>query len=205
VRLNIALCALGIGAAACASAGTSTRPAPETLAQSLSREVAAIGGIPWSDRPLSWDLFKGPVPAAAGDRGAETAYSLFHAVRCTGARFEFRVVTAMLPAKSWVAPQVVQDAALSTRTLQHEQSHFDLSEVHARRLRRHFSGLLQPCSRTDEDFDELAAPFLQQEAAAHRRYDDETGNGRQVERQRSWDADIARQLLSLAQYGDNER
>ena len=173
---------------------------------SLSREIAAMGGIPWSERPLAWAFFKAPAPPTTGDRGAETAYSLLHAVRCTGARFEFRVVTALLPGKSWVAPAVLQDPALSARTLQHEQTHFDLSEVHARRLRQYFAGLLQPCSRaTEANFDELAVPFLQAETAAQHRYDDETRNGRLVERQRAWDADIARQLLSLARFGDNER
>ena len=180
------------------------QPRVEPLGVIVDRDIRAQGGMPWSDSPLSWGEFRGPAPATPGDRGAETAYTLFHAVRCTGVRFEFRVVSALVPAKSWVSSAVLRDSRLSARTLRHEQTHFDLSEVHARRLRRHFAQLSRPCARTEAELGSLAARFLQDEAAAQQRYDRETSHGRLGDRQLGWDADVAKQLLMLAKFADPE-
>jgi hypothetical protein len=190
------------GGLACAPRAVVRQPRVEPLGDVLAREVEEQGAEPWSERPLTWGDFKGPAPAVTGDRGAQTAYTVFHAARCVGERFEFRVITGFLPAESWVAPAVRRDPALSTRTLRHEQTHFDLTEVHARRLRRHFSELYQPCLRTETELSAIAARFMEDEATAQRRYDQETNNGRTAQRQGAWDADVARQLLTLVRYAD---
>jgi hypothetical protein len=191
-------------AVACAPGGRIGAPAAEPLAARLDEEIARRGAVPWSDRLLSWEDFSGKAPVDPGDRGAQTAYTIFHAVQCSGERFEFRVVAAMLPQESWVVPAVRRDPALSSRTLRHEQTHFDLSEVHARRLRQHFVGLSRPCARTTSELDTLAGRFMKDEAEAQRRYDSETRHGRSQDPQRDWNADVARQLLSLDQFGDGK-
>jgi hypothetical protein len=190
-------------AAACAPGARVGEPqASQLLAARLDEEIVRRGAVPWSDRLLSWDDFAGKAPVDPGDRGAQTAYTIFHAVQCTGERFEFRVVAAMVPQDSWVVPSVRSDVALSARTLRHEQTHFDLSEVHARRLRRHFSELYSPCGRSTAELDTLAGRFMKDEAEAQQRYDSETRHGRSADPQRAWDADVARQLLSLDRFGD---
>ena len=199
ITLTVAL------AAGCVS-GTGIRPAPAApeIAM-LDQDVARRGAVPWSDDLLSWEDFKGPAPERRGNRAAETAYTILHAAQCTGTRFEFRVIAAMLPDQSWVAANVRQDPALAPRTLRHEQTHFDLAEVHARRLRRHFSGLYNPCGRSTGDLDTLAGQFMREETEAQLRYDDETSHGRLDQPQRGWDADVARQLLALEAFGDRAR
>jgi hypothetical protein len=187
---------------ACAPGASIDRPASSQLASRLDQEIASRGAVPWSDRPLSWDDYRGSAPADPGDRGALTAYTILHAAQCTGERFEFRVIAAMLPEASWVAPAVRKDQALSARTLRHEQTHFDLTEVHARRLRRYFAELYSPCTRTTAELDTLAGRFMKEEAEAQRRYDTETRYGRSAEPQRGWDAEVARQLRLLGRFGE---
>ena len=191
-----------VTAIGCAPGAGIEQPASSALSAPIDREVARRGAVPWSDRLLTWDDFRAAAPADRGDRGAQTAYTVFHAAQCTGDRFEFRVLAAMIPDQSWVAPPVRKDSALSARTLRHEQTHFDLTEVHARRLRRYFAELYSPCTRGTAELDALAGRFMDEESQAQRRYDNETRYGRDAEPQRAWDADVARQLRALDRFGE---
>ena len=104
----------------------------------------------------------------------------------------------MLPGDSWVKRSVLESQADNARTLKHEQTHFDLSEVHARKMRRYFTGLYEPCLRSNEDLAALADGLVKAEAAEQHRYDEETRNGRRTDRQQAWDADVAARLASGA-------
>ena len=162
--------------------------------------MASHDALGWSaTRRLSWTDFQGIAPAR-GDESALTAYSLFHGATCTGKAFEFRVVAAFLPRQSWVRPAVLANPATSSRTLRHEQTHFDLSEVHARRMRRYFAELFEPCMKTAEELGALAQRFVREEAAAQRRYDEETNHGRVARKQTEWDTEVGRQLASLGKF-----
>jgi hypothetical protein len=184
------------GWVACAPKGGQT--APIAVVREIERQMSLVSAIPWSaDRRLTWEDFRGVPPAAPGDEGARTAYSLFHGARCAGTRFEFDVIAAVLPRESWVTPTVLQNPALSLRSLRHEQTHFDLTEVHARRMRRFFRELVKPCGRSEIELHALADRFTREEALAQQRYDDETNYGRMAERQADWNAEAARQIASL--------
>ena len=63
----------------------------------------------------------------------------------------------------------------SARILRHEQTHFDLTEVYARRMRRFFEELYNPCGRPEEELPDVGERFVREEADAQRRYDNETG------------------------------
>ena len=95
---------------------------------------------------------------------------------------------------------MLANAAQSSRTLRHEQTHFDLSEVHARRMRRYFSELFEPCVKTAEELGVLAERFVREEAAAQRRYDEETSHGRVTKKQTEWETEVGRQLASLGKF-----
>ena len=175
--------------------------AAPSLHDVLTGQVVAAGAISWSaGRPLTWEDFRGTPPATPGDEGARTAYSLFHGARCTGQRFEFVVIAAMLPRSSWVTANVLRNAALSARSLRHEQTHFDLSEVHARRMRRHFHELLSPCRRSETELNALAERFTRDEAQAQRNYDDDTNYGRNPGKQTEWNDEAARQIVLLKEF-----
>jgi hypothetical protein len=183
-------------AAACAPTHVGGRP--PSLGQVIDGQLGSVDAVTWSAaRPLSWADFRGVPPTDPGEEGARTAYALFYGARCTGQRFEFRVIAAVRPNESWVTPAVLADPALSARSLRHEQTHFNLAEVHARRMRRYFRDLYQPCAKTGEELNALAERFLREERAAQVRYDDETNYGRQPARQEEWDAEARRQIQTL--------
>ena len=195
ILLAIALCAVG-----CATGGVTAPASGPALAATIKNQMAAHDALPWSaTRRLAWADFQG-IPPTRGDESALTSYSLFHGVTCTGRSFEFRVVAAFLPRQSWVKPAIVANPTESARTLRHEQTHFDLSEVHARRMRRYFSELFEPCMKTAEELGSLAERFVREESAAQRRYDEETSHGRVTRKQADWDAEVGRLLASLTKF-----
>lgn len=185
--------------AACAPATPAQAPLP-SLAHQIQDDMAARGAFAWSgQRRLRWADFAAPAPSG-GDEGALTAYSIFYGVRCTGEAFNFLAVAGFLPHESWVKPEVTSDRAKSERMLRHEQTHFDLTEVYTRRLRKAFSGLYEPCRRSDADLDALTQQYLAAEKAEQRRYDEETHHGLVAGVQATWDHQVALDLTALSAY-----
>ncbi len=160
----------------------------------LERDIAPHLGIPWSAaRRLTWSDFQG-APPPGGEEAAKTAYGIYYAWKCRGRAFEFRVVAAFHPNDSWVKPMVLGDSSESRRVLAHEQTHFNIAEVYARRMRRRFAALSSPCARSDDQLGFEARRILDEERAFQRRYDAETGHGLERREQTAWEAEIRRQL-----------
>jgi hypothetical protein len=198
---SVGLLALLAGAAACAAGRPPVAPAPPLL-DVLQDEIGRQDGLVWSgDRPLTPADFKGVSPAAPGQEGARTVYSLFNGAVCTGQKFQYGVIAAVLPALSWMTPAVRASADLTRRTLSHEQTHFNLAEVHARRLRKAFADLKQPCSRTETQLQAISDRVIREEAQEQKRYDEVTNNGRTAGTQAQWEKDVAARLATLTAYG----
>src|SRR5207245_11152500 len=101
---------------------------------------------------------------------------------------------AFHPRASWVQAAVLGDSSGSPRVLAHEQTHFDISEVYARRLRAHFRQLANPCGRSDTDLAMEAQRLVDEEKAMQRRYDAEPAHGLRRREQAEWETAIGRQL-----------
>lgn len=166
----------------------------------MAVEVAQRNAIPWSAaRPLVWSDFKGS-PPAGGPEGALTGYGLYYAWQCHGHAFDFRITAAFVPRESWVKSIVLTDSTQNRRGLRHEQTHFDLAEVYARKLRKSFAELGDPCARKDGDLKARAQRVLDEEASTQRRYDNETNHGLLAPKQAAWNQEVARLLESLRTY-----
>lgn len=201
-RLFVPLAAIVAAVAACVSPAVSNpKGAPQpTLAESIDAQLAKHSAFPWSlKRPLTWADFKGEPPRDGG-AAAETAYTLLYGARCTGQNFEFRVLAAFRPKDSWVRPAILKRPADSTRALRHEQTHFDLAEVHARRMRRHFAELIAPCRVSTDDLSDIAERMVKEENAAQEKYDAETDHSRVPAEQGRWDKEVAAQLSALVKW-----
>jgi hypothetical protein len=156
--------------------------------------------IAWSlNRPLTWDDFRA-TPPTDGEEQAKTVYLLSYESRCRGQDFNVDVTAIMLPSQSWVKPFVRATVAGSARVLRHEQTHFNLTEVHARRMRRYFKELYNACGLPDERLREAVDRFVREESEAQGRYDRETQYGRNDLAQKRWDQDVADMLSSLATF-----
>jgi hypothetical protein len=198
VRAVGAIVCAGVVGACAPAAGTAS--ATPSLDRQIQGDMAAQEAVAWSTtRRLRWSDFASSAPRA-NDEGARTAYSIFYGVRCARETFEFRAVAGFLPHDSWVRPEVVADRATSERTLRHEQTHFDLTEVFTRRLRKAFGDLYEPCRRADTDLDALASQYLRAEKMEQQRYDDDTHHGLVAAEQTMWDRKTAADLASLGKY-----
>ena len=174
--------------------------ASATLDEMLRSDVASHRGLAWSSaRPLRWSDFQG-IPRQGGDEAAKTAYGIYYAWKCRGRTFEFRAVAAFHLQESWVQAAVVQNIAEGPRTLGHEQTHFNIAEVYARRMRRHFRELAEPCAKSDAALTADAERILDEEKATQRRYDKETAHGLRGREQAAWEAEIGGQLELLRRY-----
>jgi len=158
-------------------------------------------GIPWSAERLRWSDFQGAPPPGIPNL-ALTVYRWAVSVRCVGTEFTFSVESRFMPRSSWVARPLLASPMTSRRALQHEQTHFDLAEVHARRLRQFFADLPAACERPTDELEALAQPFLADDNREQERYDSETRNGRDELRQIAWDRDVERRLAALRGYAN---
>jgi len=191
-----------VSAAACVSSTVANpKAAPvQTLAQSIDAQLAKQEAFPWQlKRTLTWADFKGD-PPRDGTAAAETAYTLLYGSQCRGQAFEFRVVAAFRPKESWVRPSILKRPPDSARALKHEQTHFDLAEVHARRMRRHFAELMAPCRVSTNDLSDIAERMVKEESAAQEKYDAETDHSRVPAEQARWDKEVTSQLSALVKW-----
>lgn len=140
----------------------------------------------WSERRmLVWDDFRG-TPDAGSKRAALTAYEIQARASCQDNRRTFRVAVIFLPDQSWILPK-----QRIPRTLTHEQGHFDLGEVTARKLRTELARLDPSCDSGDDAFMKLVSDFQQRDADLQRSYDRQTMFGSEAGDQHQWNARIA--------------
>lgn len=158
---------------------------------------AMAGSFAWSPtRQLTWADFRGR-PNMMSEAMAQTSYSLSYEAHCTGDTFTFQVQSLFLPTLSWVKSAHLLDRA-SDRTLQHERTHFDLSEVHARKARKGLAAIPSPCSLPEDERDRRMASFLKDDAGAQARYDRETLHGSLGTPQAKWDEQVRRWLREVS-------
>lgn len=149
--------------------------------------------IPWSsERRLSWKDFKGPIPpndlpAATTASGISYKYSanlMYHEVN-----LDYHVGAYFYPNESWYKPDVCDGIILS-----HEQLHFDISELYARKMRL----ILSRTSFTEDvkaEVYQIYQVILKELSDFQDKYDLETNFSRNIEAQLEWNARIAEALL----------
>ena len=181
-----------------APAPAPSTPAPGTstaLDDVIRNDMSDDRAFAWSSRRLTWDDFQGE-PPTEGSEGAVTAYTIYSAWKCRRDAFEFRVVAGFRPRQSWVKAVVLRDSEQRRTVLAHEQTHFDLAEVHARIMRRAFRDLERPCRQADAALSALAQRLGQAEKAEQRRYDAETRHGLLGDEQARWTLQTQRRLAA---------
>ena len=98
--------------------------------------LAQESQVPWApDFRLEWKDFEGPVnptsPFSANtSSGISYGWSLKHGGNKTP-EFSYRAFAFFVPERSWV-----KEGKRSPHLLAHEQLHFDITEIHARKLRK---------------------------------------------------------------------
>lgn len=178
-RLNT----VAVAAALILACGACTSGAPVRLPGAVVDPMA--DAFDWSaSRPLTWADFQGQPDFMSG-AAALSAYVISYDTECAGRVFVPRVVSRFLPQISWVKSQHLMNRA-SSQILSHEQTHFDLSEVQARRARQELLALPSPCDLTAQEFDRMFAAFGRRDGDLQQQYDRETAHGTDERRQNEW-------------------
>jgi hypothetical protein len=170
-----------------------------TLLQSVPPESYQAQNIPtelnWCEnRKLLWTDF----------RANPDAHSLYSAVSATyieekhgcseAGVFEHEVKAVFVKNESW---SVSMD---SEALLRHEQTHFDLTEYFARKMRQRFNALVNPCSIPNEQILAMVDSIYTELEITHHLYDQYTVHGLNKENQLLWDDIVMKSLGELNDY-----
>ncbi len=158
----------------------------------------AGGTLHWSaSRPLTLADFKSrPRPSEA--HAALTSATIVAQVACKGGQFTGHVQAAFDPTASWWR----EPGTATPRLLRHEQLHFDITEVYARRLRQKLAAVRVPCAQLGSAFETLAQGVYAEWEKAEQQYDRDTNHGLKPEPQARWEAQVQQQLRELAEWAD---
>lgn len=88
--------------------------------------------------------------------------------------------------------------------LEHEQGHFDLAELNARKYRKRLKATMEKKDIDVSDFEEMNDVALQELREWQKKYDEETNYSMDYEAQQQWLAYIAEELEKLSDYADPE-
>lgn len=83
--------------------------------------------------------------------------------------------------------------------LRHEQGHFDITEIHARMLRKALSQLEDPC-KDKKKIESLIDEQNNALQAEQKEYDDKTNHGLNADEQEEWEKKIKQRLKDLEKY-----
>lgn len=172
--------------------------------------------VEWSkDRKLSKQDFKGKVPNTSKASsfswlGIDASWGCADGKPVAHARATFD------PSRSWwkiatsniwenidfanASPSELENrlspGQVEAQLLSHEQTHFDITELAARRIRKELEILKEICATPGAagDLDTIIAGIDRELQREQARYDRETAHGTNAPRQREWDSRVRREL-----------
>lgn len=150
--------------------------------------------INWSEtRKLTWEDFRGEPLAHAGfvastNTGISFGYS--YTLEGSGANVEFTVESFFQPEKSWFLSGLV-----SQNVLNHEQTHFDISELHARILRKKMESR-KFSKNVKSEIESIYLDVESQRKAMQKKFDLETNHSKNIEKEIFWENHIAKELAT---------
>ena len=179
---------------------TATKVAPATKVLPKTAAPTAVPPVPWSTgRQLTVADFRGR-PTPAEPHAALTSATIDAKGACYDNLFTADVKAMFDPATSWVR----DPATITPALLRHEQLHFDIAEVYARRLRLIFARAHPNCVQLQSTFRRLSQSLYTEWEREESRYDQETNHGLNLTQQAFWERQTAVRLQQLAAYALKE-
>jgi hypothetical protein len=156
--------------------------------------------IYWDEgRKLTWNDFKSNINRKGGDNVvAYTNCGWIYSYEKSSdpkAPVKIKVETVFNIDKSWKDVKRINDYVLL-----HEQKHFDVAEVFARKLRKEISEKIRTSSDFDKYFKGIYNRILKEYQDFQRAYDGETKNGMVEEKQSEYNRIIAEELENYKSY-----
>jgi hypothetical protein len=158
----------------------------------------------WNDGiKLTWDDFKGKGINSGGYAALTyTVIALDYDINSNGQTFnpKFTVKCAFLKSKSWVKRN--DPSSKTAEILVHEQLHFTIAEITARKLRRNLKAQ-QYTKNYKKEINEIYNKTLEEGEKMQARYDKETNHSINKEAQKRWSYLIESDLGYLIGYQAN--
>ena len=166
----------------------------------LMRELAAAQQIPWkSDYYLVWSDFQGP-PDPGSSYAACTHYDVSYNSKWdhSGA-ITVTVACSFDKSKSWKRPE----RNLTPKLLLHEEIHFYIAELYARKMRQAFA--LYASSHkggpsASNDLNGIYGGLFRELQECNNKYDEETSHSMNEDKQKEWTKKIVDGLKELSAY-----
>jgi hypothetical protein len=149
--------------------------------------------IIWNEyRPLTWDDFKGKRSEdAAGDAG--TVVQIKAKPYMVNKQVKYDVSAVFVINKSWADAQ-------SHELLAHEQLHFDIAELYARKIRKVIAELSEAGEDDVKIYNRAIQKLLKESNEIDIQYDLETLHGAMLKKQEEWTREVRAELKALAPY-----
>ncbi len=146
--------------------------------------------LDWSsERRLTWSDFKGQ-PDGTSVNAALTSTSINIDYSYNNREFKYKIRCRFDPSKSW-------GRVKSDYILLHEQSHFDIAEIHARVLNKELKNYKFSQNTANEDIGRIYNKVMRQHNALQAEYDEQSNYSRNENNQYLWQKKIADTLTTL--------
>ena len=137
------------------------------------------GHIKWQeDRKLTWDDFKA-APLKIGSTAAMTTTHLGFSYNITNGIVTYRIECRFEKNKSW-------GLVKNEWVLKHEQGHFDIAEIFARKLNKSISEYRFNKNSFQKDLDSIYKSVVTEKEKFQQQYDEETDYSRIKAKQEEW-------------------
>lgn len=151
--------------------------------------------IYWNEnRKLTWADYKGKVQPGS-DAAASTATYLGIEYNFGKDGFDYKITCSFSKTKSWAMHK--NDYILS-----HEQGHFDIAEIFARKLHKKMSEYVFNKNSFKEDLKNLYMNLTSEKDAFQNKYDEETNHSINKEKQAEWLKKIGETLNELKDFAN---
>jgi len=151
--------------------------------------------IQWSsERKLTWQDFKAP-PDKNSTNAALTSSRINIDFGYSSSGLKYNIKCRFDQNLSW--GRIKNDYILA-----HEQGHFDIAEIHARKLHKTLKAYKFNSRTVSKDVNEIYGAIMKEHHAYQSQYDTETDYSRNAEKQNQWHDKIEQALDSLDEFAN---
>lgn len=142
-----------------------------------------------SSRRLTWNDYKG-TPDRSSNAAASTTTHLGIEYNISSTGFTYKIHSRFSKTSSWGLNK-------TEYILSHEQGHFDIAEVYARKLNKKMSEYKFDPSSYQKDLNKIYQEILDEKEKVQNEYDEETNHSIKKDKQTEWLKKISKMLEDL--------
>jgi predicted secreted Zn-dependent protease len=151
--------------------------------------------IKWNaTQKLSWSDYKAS-PNTESDAAASTTTYLGIEYKISSSNFKFKIESTFSKKHSWGLHK-------TEYILAHEQGHFDIAEIFARKLNKEMKAYQFKKQTYQKDLDKIYNDILDAKEEMQNSYDEETNHSINKEKQKQWFSRIALLLKEYEMHAD---